>query len=266
MITNANSILFRSSSLGLIMTESKTKSEPLGATCISQLLKVYAWEKYHRREEISSKFLQKGNIREEDSLTLLSVLHNKLYKKNEANLKNEFITGTPDTYLGDAIENASEILDTKTSWSVNTFLAASFDKLDKIYEWQGHAYMSLTGAKHHTVAYCLVNGTKKAIRNERKKVMYDLELSETNCDANEEYRHRCAQIEINHIVDSIEFKKENEFFEYYNDEVPLGIYDIPMSERLHTFTFERDEEKIEKMYEKIKLCRLWMNNNLFIKD
>lgn len=260
-LENADGILFRCSSLGHIMTDARSKSELLSETCMTHLIDVFVSAKYSRREEITSKFIDKGNIREEDSITLLSRVKKTFYKKNTAQLSNEFIKGTPDLFTGLSIKDADETLDTKTSWSAHTFFRAQ-KKLDKIYEWQGRGYMALTGAKKHTVAYCLVNGTAESILSEKRKLQWALNVIDPEHDEN--YRDRCKQIEINHIFDMEAFIKEYPHFDF-NSNINEWHYDIPMSERLFTFEFERNDIEIQRLYQRVKDCRTWMNENLFKK-
>jgi hypothetical protein len=259
LLGDANSIDFRCSSLDHLMPGPREKAGEIQETTKTHLVDVFVSFKYGRREEIFGKFLDKGNEREEDSITLLSRIHKKFYKKNDVRLSNGFITGECDIYLGENIEGAEETLDTKTSWSAHTFFRAKNKKIDPAYEWQGHGYMWLTGAKKHTVAYCLVNGTAQAIMDEKRRLAYRFG---PDPQTNPEYVKQARQIEINHIFDLFAFKEENAWFEFDND-LSEWKYDIPMKERLFTFTFERDEEKILQMQKRVVQCREWMLKNLF---
>lgn len=232
-------------------------SKEMGDTCIKEMISIFAREFYGRRQEIKSKYLEKGNEREEDSITLLSRYDKRFYKKNDKRLNNLFFTGEPDIFIGQSIENADETDDTKSSWSLMTFLEARNSKtLDSSYFYQGQVYMNLTGAKQHTVAYCLVNGTASQIMKEKKALLWD--LGETD----PVYKEKCKQIEINHIFDLEAFINENPFFEFDN-EVEEWIYDIPMEQRIHKVTFPRDESVIAEMQGRVTMCRAWMNQNLF---
>lgn len=256
---DASNILFRCSSLGHLMTESRSKTESISDTTKTHLIDVFVSTKYGRREEITGKFLDKGNEREEDSITLLSRVEKRFYKKNTTQLFNDFISGTPDLFLGKDVKNATETNDTKTSWSAHTFFRAQKDGINKMYYWQGMGYMALTKAKKHTVSYCLVNGTPKAIIDEKRKLAYSMGLIDTQ---NEEYKQKCRQIEINHIFNLKEFLQENPYFELDNNPEDWK-YDIPMEERLYQVSFERDESEIKRLYDRIAECRNWMNVNLF---
>lgn len=274
MVSNANEILFRSSGAGLLMTNPRDKSQMLADTVITHLVNTFVSARYGRREERTNKFLTKGNEREEHSITLLSLAVRRMFKKNTVRLSNEFITGEWDLHIGDTIEKPEDVItgsiketiDTKTSWSAHTFFRAISQTLDPLYWWQGQCYMWLTGAKKHTVAFCLVNGTARVIQDEkfiasRKPGMMDEHGNET-----EKYIEACKQIEINHIFDIKEFLQELEqnqiFFEFHND-VDNWQWDIPAKDRVHLFEVNRDDSAIELLRGRIRLCRNWMNRELF---
>jgi hypothetical protein len=259
---NANEIKFRCSSLGYIMPGPKEKPGILAKTVITNLVDIWVSAKYGRREEIKNKFLDKGNACEEDSITLLSRVKKIMFKKNSERLENLFVSGEPDIFTGESIKQADEIFDTKTSWSAHTFFRAKNSELDDNYFFQGHGYMYLTGAKKHTVAYCLVNGTAQAIEDEKRRLGWQMGVIDQHDTSNEAYKHRCKQIEINHIFDLELFKSHNPGFDFHND-LKEWKFDIPKEERVHSFTFERDEQVIEAIIKRVVECRQWINTNLF---
>ena len=269
MITNANEILFRCSSLGHLMTESRSKSEPISETTKTHLVDVYLSAVHHRREELRSKFIEKGNKREEDSITLLSRIEKRSYKKNGVRLTNEYITGEPDLYEGNDISTASLIIDIKTSWSAHTFFRTKMAQLSKNYYWQVMGYMMLSGAKKAKVAFCLVNGTVQAIEDEKRKAAYQYGI---DAESDPDYINECKQIERNHIFDIDAFKKENEYYDLksevdFSDSISPARYswdyDIPMKDRVHIFEVEYDSVAVSSIVERIEQSRKWMNENLF---
>ena len=258
----SNDIKFRCSSLGYIMTEPRTKSELLSETCKAHLIDVFVSAKYSRREEAQSKFLDKGNDREEDSITLLSRVSKSVYKKNNQRIENEYITGEPDIYEGNSIMEADVTLDTKTSWSAHTFFRAKINELNKMYFYQGQGYMAITGAKLHKVAFCLVNGLPTAINDEKRRLQW--KSTKIDFESDPVYIEKCKQVEINHIFCLKEFAKENPGFVFHND-LENWNYDIPMQDRLYVFEIKRDEEVIKNIYVRVQQCRDWLNSNMFTK-
>lgn len=259
MLSNANEILFRASGCGNLMTEPKNKSEKISETAKTHLIDIYVSEKYGRKEEASGKALDKGNQCEEDGITLLSRVSKKFYKKNEEHLKNDFVKGTPDLFEGKDIFSADMVIDTKLSWSAHTFFRAQ-KELNKLYEWQVQTYMWLTGAKEASVAYCLVNGTLEAIEDEKRRLSWKLGVVDPS--SNEDFKERCKQIEINHIFDLDLFMEHYPHYDLANNILDWK-FDIPMKDRVFQFHVKRDNEKIERLKQRIIDCREWMNENLF---
>ena len=107
----------RCSAIGSIMTDPRSKSDILSKTTISYLQEWATQEIYGRRKEIKSKYFDKGNMVEAESIEFIT--HNLqlpfLTMKNEALFENEYLTGTPDVILED------EIIDVKNSWDCFTF-------------------------------------------------------------------------------------------------------------------------------------------------
>lgn len=266
---NANNLLFRSSGIGQIMPGPREKVGQLQQTTINHLVDVFISAKYDRREEKSNKFLEKGNYREQDAITLYSRLTKRLFKKNNTRLNNGFITGEPDFFIGESVDKAEETFDTKCSFSLHTFLRSKMDEINWDYEWQGQAYMALTGAQQHTIIYALVNSPAHIIEDEKRRLAWKMGLLDPS--GNTEYKEKAQQIERNHIFDINAFCHENgnnlesDIYTVFNGEKTVFSweYDIPMADRIHTKIIKRDEAKIQAIYDRVIVCRNWMNENLF---
>lgn len=265
---NLHAKILKANTVILELEKHKDDFEP-SDTCKSQLIRVYAQSK-GRREELKNKFLDKGNERENDAITLLSLITKKFFKKNSTRLENKFISGEPDLYLGESIHKADETLDTKCSWSYITFLEAQEKKLNSIYEYQGQSYMWLTGAKKHTVVYCLVNGTFKYLNDELRRLSWKHGVLDADISADENFIKDVQQLERNVIFDIDSFMKENRDYMpknnvWYDQEKDKYSwdFDIPKEERIYMISFDRDEEMIEKIEARIVKCRQWLNKNYF---
>jgi len=219
--------LFHPSSLGLIMTESRTKDK-FGETCKAHLMECFVSQVYGRHKDITNKYIEKGLVAEEDSLDLYSVVKKELFVKNTETIRNEYFIGTPDIMLPDLI------IDLKTSWDIFTFHAVLAKALDKRYYWQLQAYMDLTGAPKAKLVYCLVNTPLKLIEDAKKKLMWTMAVIDPDTD--EAYQKACEQVEKNSIYD-----------------------DIPMEKRYIEETIERDQDAIDKAHERVKECREFLN-------
>ena len=87
----------RCSALGKIMTNSRSKSEVLSKTCKTYLQELAIEEMYGIKKEFSSRYTDKGNLVERESIDLAQdVLDYGFMYKNEEHFNNDFLTGTPD--------------------------------------------------------------------------------------------------------------------------------------------------------------------------
>lgn len=236
-MNNADTIKFRCSSLGHLMTEARSKSEVISETTKTHLIDVYVSEVYGRKTEIFNKYISKGNQVEEDSITLFSRVNKEFFTKNEKHLSNEYIKGTPDLFQGASIDNADKIIDIKSSWDIFTYFRTRGKDMNKMYYWQLMGYMALTGAKSATLAYCLVDTPDTLLNDEKRKLHWKMGLIDDN---HPDFIEACEEID------------------------KLGKYgDIPLKDRVYTIHVERNESDINRIYQRVMEAREWMNNNLF---
>lgn len=227
---NFDNYKFRCSGNGNLMTEARSKSEPLSETTKSYLMECYVAEVFQRRQDITSKFLEKGNMVEENAIDLYSLIKSDFFRKNEEKLENDFICGTPDIIHEN--EEGKLIIDIKSSFDIYTF-AKSMKAENKMYYWQVLSYMALTGAKKATIAYCLVDTPDNIIEREIKKALYQSGISE-NSDG---------------------------FIDYANEMRAFYKYaDIPKEKRVFERTYDFNQEDIDKLYQRIIECRTYLNN------
>lgn len=231
---NWETVKFRASSWGNLLSESKDKKEPIGKTCAGELLKIYNQVKYGRREDIVTAAMDKGKQVEDQSIQLFSMLEGKLYYKNEEQLENDWCTGHPDIFSGEEIFNAEEVHDIKSSWSVFTFMPKLLEGVDKAYEAQLNCYYSLTGAQGGSIAYCLVSAPPNIVESEKRKLLFSMNVA---TEFSPEYLKAAEALERNLIYD-----------------------DIPPEERVIKINVPRNEELIEKMKAKVPLLREWLYN------
>lgn len=231
---NFDNYKFHPSSLGLIMTDSKTK-EPLGETCKEHLLECWIEAKYGRTKDFTNKYMEKGTLVEEDSITLYSLVTKKFHKKNKETIENDFFIGTPDLFDGPEIRKATCIKDIKSSWDIFTFFKVMTKPINKLYDWQLTGYMDLIPtAKESGLVYCLVDTPLELINDAKRKLQWAMNVIDP--DANPEFLARCEQIEKN-----------------------MTFQDIDEKERYIEFTVPRDEDKIKRAHERVYLCREFMN-------
>lgn len=143
---------FRASQLGKLMTSSRTKGEALSQTAKSYIIQKAKEDFYDYRSELNNKYITKGLAQEQDSIDLLNLVRFESYKKYEHRAENEWLTGSCD------IITENVIIDIKTSWSLDTFPATTYELKDlSDYEWQGRAYMWLYDRPTFELCYVMVS-------------------------------------------------------------------------------------------------------------
>lgn len=242
----------------------------LSETCKKRLIKVFALEMYGRTEDVTSKYLEKGIEVENDSITLYSRVKKKFFKKNETRLYNKFIQGLPDLWdgPGDDIQEAEEVMDTKSSWSLITYLNAVVDKkLNHDYKWQGNSYLALLPkAKLFRLAYCLVNTPAKLITDEKFRAQREMGFMDPQmADADPGYVERCRAIERNHIFDLELFQQHYPHFDFHSD-LADWHWDIPKEKRVHEFVFGRNQAEIDQLYKRVPECRKWIKDTFMVES
>lgn len=139
------------SSLGKLMTESRTKSELLSQTTKSYIANKAKEDFFGYNSFVSTKAMQKGTDWEHESIELVNQVRDTFYIKNDIIIENDYMIGTPDIILDNSI------IDIKTSWSLETFPAISSEGINKDYEWQLRGYMWLCDKESAELIYCMID-------------------------------------------------------------------------------------------------------------
>ena len=224
----ANRFKIRCSAIGKIMTNGRAK-DSMGKTAESYCLD---WireqpEFYGRRKEFSNKYTEKGNLVENDSIDFVStsLYDGMMLIKNEEHFENEFITGTPDVILPDAI------IDVKNSFDPFTFPLFESGLPSTDYWWQGQGYMKLVGRESYRVIYTLMDTPLNIIEREA-------------------YYH-CKNNEIEFDEDIM-----NEFV------LKMTYPDVDPSKRIKAFDFEFESGAIDQIEARVLACREFIFNTL----
>ena len=144
-------MLIRCSALPKIMTASRSKSEVLSETAKSYIKQIAKEDFFGYYSELDNKYINKGKQCEQDSINLLNLVNFTSYTKNEIRINTDILTGEAD------IVAENEIIDIKTSWSLDTFPALPDDINAKDYERQLRGYMMLYNKEKASVVYCMVD-------------------------------------------------------------------------------------------------------------
>ena len=217
----------------------------------SYLESLWIEETFNRPKNFSSKYTEKGTEQETESMHLANkVLGWQMTADSidgmefvKQRMNNDFITGEPDINLGAYGEleghpdNADLLADIKSSWDVHTFPHFK-DDIESAYYSQGQGYMWLSGKTTFELVYCLVDTPDRLILDAIRRA----EWSEGFIEIPEEYEKA--------IRESMTFE------------------DIPESLRVKRYTFERDEEYINKVKECVIMAREYLTelNNRIISN
>lgn len=143
---------FRASQLGKLMTSSRSKGDVLSQTAKSYIIQKAKEDFYGYKNELTNKYVLKGIEQEQDSIDLLNLVRVEKWVKNDKRVENEWISGCCD------IITEFSIIDIKSSWSLDTFPATTYELKDlNDYEWQGRAYMWLYDMPTFELCYVMVS-------------------------------------------------------------------------------------------------------------
>lgn len=157
----------------------------LSATCISH---IHEWLKeqpefYGRRVEFRSKYCDKGNACENDSIELAADYYGwGMVNKNDVRIVNGYFTGEADVVLPESIE------DIKNSWSQKTFPLFSTDIPIDGYGWQLQTYMQLYDKPSAGLIYTLMDAPDNIVHKEATAKMYELGLDDLEADLYDEVK------------------------------------------------------------------------------
>lgn len=144
---NPQDFKIRASQCWKIMSKSKTKGE-LSQTCKSYLASWYANDK----DEIHSKYIDKGNEVESDLIDFMAVqLNYGLAEKCRKSASNEFMQGSCDVITNDAV------IDVKAAYNLTSLHKHAIDGLMDEYFWQIVVYTKLYDRSKGIIFHGLLN-------------------------------------------------------------------------------------------------------------
>lgn len=209
----------RASAIGKIMTNPRSKSEEISKTALSQVQAKLLQDQFGIKKEFWSKHMDKGIQQEDESIELLGRVYGLFnLKKNEESFQNDHFTGTPDLIYEDMV------IDVKSSWDGTTFPWFESEIPNKDYYYQLQAYMDLCGKDRAMLSYCLVDAPEDMIQDEIRRQAWQHKMIETTNEFDDAVR---AQMEFNHIpeiirVKSYEFERDDDVIRAMKDRVELG--------------------------------------------
>lgn len=179
-------------------------------------------------EQFSSKYTEKGILCEYDAIAFAA----KYYgwgdvKKNTERKTNEYITGESDVVIHDRIS------DIKNSWSGKTFPLMDTDIPIDGYGYQGLGYLELWDKPLFQLTYVLMDAPEVIIDKEANRIRYELGMDEVDLELFEEV-------------------KTKHTYSHLHPEL-----------RIKSFYIERNSAIIESVYERVELCRKWIDDSGF---
>lgn len=182
---------------------------------------VKMWEKsqfFNREIEIKSKYLDKGNICEDEAIEILEPYFGT-HKKNEKHFEDDFFTGTPDVITSDSI------IDVKNSWDWSTFPLFDKEIPNVDYYYQLQIYMHLTNLKKAFLVYVLNDTPQHLIEREAFLYCRNLGLDEVETDVYEQFEKK------------------------------MTYSDIEIKDRVKMFEISYNEVVIDKIKDRVLMCR-----------
>jgi hypothetical protein len=243
-----DNIRFRASWCSNLLVEPKSKKDgEISETLKSELVILFRSIKYGRQKLIDSKYFQKGNSREVDSIRFFSeTKKTNLFRYQGERRESEHFSG-----MIDAID-VGRIYDFKNSWNLFTLPSSATYKDDKDYFAQAQVYMYLWGVKNYTLTYCLMNATQQLIEKELHFIQYK--------DIDDEEKIRLSkETELLMIVDPKSFAEENPDYFFLNE--MEDFVQIEDDYRIKEFHIEYDPAFMEKLTEKAIKAKNWMKEN-----
>lgn len=213
----------RCSAIGKIMTNPRSKTDLLSKTTMTFVEEWVKEQIYNRKKEFSSKYTDKGNSTEEGSIDFVAEqLDYGMLIKNEKQFEDDDMTGTPDVVPSDCV------IDVKNPWDVFTFPLFTDEVPNKDYWWQGQGYMALTGRSKYKLIYVLSDTPSNLIEKEAYYWCKDNGFEDLDINIYNEFREK------------------------------MTYPDIPAELKIKVFEFERDEEAIKQVRERVEEIRKYI--------
>lgn len=188
---------------------------------------------FRRRKDIKTKYFEKGNTHEEDGFTLMTLeLNLGMVYKNTQYHSNEYMHGTDDLFV------KGVVYDNKCSYELDTFPMWETEIPDDKYEWQINSYCELRKVDDGVLAYTLIDASEDIVEREIKWLI----------NSNDIYKRICELVYTKEYFDTlVERFCPTATFDYF--------VEIPQSDRLKTFPVKRDTAKINRIKERVPMCR-----------
>lgn len=237
----------------------KKNAKPKLTDGAKTFLEKLVWEEITgKREEIKSKYLDKGIMAEEKSITLYSKVTDNIFFKNTERRENEYFTGE--------VDNAKDkVRDIKTSWSFSTFPIREKQIPNKMYEWQLDVYMDLWETTQSELIYCLVDTPFKLIDDELRRMDWSHDIMDNTGEIRKNKIDLVVET-ISNLIYTYEGLKDycqqstTIKLDWFND----SFREIPEEIRVKVFEHNYCQERNTQLKTMVGLGRDYMN--LLLED
>lgn len=230
----------------LIKLRDKKDELPTGAiTHLDDVFRDFFWK---RKRFLNNKYLEKGNLQEQDAIAILrkyiELTSEKIYlEKNGFWKSNGFTNGTED------VVTTNFVFDTKCSYDLESF---ENSELTNAYKWQVKDYCWRNNKTKGFVAFCLVNNPLHHLINERERLYF---INGKPNEDDDSWIEILKQLERNMIFDIPKFIEENPEYTFVNVDLD---FTIPLHLRVKLFPVDLEEKDIENIKSRVLLAREYL--------
>jgi hypothetical protein len=215
----------RCSALGKIMTNPRTKGEVLSSTCKSYIEELFDELEYGYKKAFNSRYTNKGIQMERHGIALANTVlgwgldEEYIISGGQETFENEYVTGHTDICTDELLA------DIKCSFTQHTFPEHKDEIPNNDYIYQLQGYMWLTGHSKAELVYCQVNTPEHIVEDEIRREHWN-----------------------NNLIDYDEELAEMVRMQHNFDRKPI-------EKRVKRYIVERNDGVINRMKERIILCR-----------
>lgn len=216
------------------------------------LKKLHREVTYNRRKELSSKYIDKGNQNEEESIDILSIVDDYIYENNKERVNNKWLTGEADIK-----PVKKKGLDVKSSWDMSTFPFPD-EPLDPIYDYQNLSYIDLYNADEWETVYVLTNLSDSMLTDQLYREGFNWDNNEVPIWKKLEIINRFIYDEENwyRLIKLHECLVENQ--DERSIDIITGFVEIPLEKRTVRKLTVKCDKKIDLIHKMVELGRKYL--------
>lgn len=211
----------------------------VGIGAQAYLLFIYSLKKHGRNAKIITDSIGEpsaanGTLKEKYVIGLIKEHRGIEIFRNKMKMKNDYLAGVPDAFDDEDWKKSLFVHEIKTTSNRVKFLNKKRYPVTIHNYLQVQGYMALTDKKKAVIHHCLVDYPESVISEQRNKL----------------FDYFCTD----------GYETETFLDAWKEMEAQLRFSNMNPSDRLFSCYIDRDENVIEKIYKKVRLCREWLND------